>query len=399
MADDFIFTSGSLTEGHPDKLCDKISDALVDHFLAEDPLASVNAECAVATGILFLALRFAGGVTPDVAAVAREAIRKAGYTQGGFQARSCSIMTSLAEGTPHATQDERALDPADYDAFPAQHQVTLFGFACDQTPDYLPLPVALAHGMVRRLDALRGDGTLPGLMPDGQSQVSVEYRERRPARVATVALVSSVWPEGYGELTALRRDLEERVVRPVLAEQAPELAGDTQVLINPHGHLRQGGPELHAGLTGRKTAIDTYGEYARHSGAALSGKDPGRIDRAGAYAARQAARCVVAAGLARECEVQLSYGIGQARPIGLDVETFGTGTLPDEEIKRRLLAAFDFRPAAILARLGLRHLPHEQGRPFYEALATYGQMGRGDLALPWEEDGLAEGIMGRLGNW
>ena len=392
MADDFIFTSGSLTLGHPDKLCDKISDAVVDHFLTADPLARVNAECAVATGILFLALRFAGSATPDVAAVAREAIRTAGYTQGGFQARSCSIMTSLTEVERGATTDERDLDPADYDSLPAQHQVTLFGFACDQTPDYLPLPISLAHAIVRRLDRLRADGSLPGIMPDGQSQVSVEYRERRPARVATVALVSSIWPEGYETLAPLQRDLQEQVVRPVLAEQAQGLADDTQVLINPHGRLRQGGPEMHAGLTGRKTAMDTYGEYARHSGAALSGKDPGRIDRAGAYAARQAARCAVAAGLARECEVQLSYGIGQAQPVGLDVETFGTGRLPDEEIKRRLLATFDFRPAAILARLGLRHLPRELGRPFYEALAAYGQMGRDDLALPWEDDRLAEAL-------
>jgi S-adenosylmethionine synthetase len=391
MADDFIFTSGSLTVGHPDKLCDRISDAVVDRFLREDPLAQVNAECAVATGILFLALRYASPAAIEAAGVAREAIRAAGYTRGGFKAGSCSIMTSLGEmddGRP--CRDERDLDPAEYDAMPADHQVTLFGFACDQSPSYLPLPIHLAHAVARRMDALRGDGTLPGLMPDGQSQVSVAYRERRPAQVPAVAVVTGSWPEGYGEVASLQRDVEELVVRPVLEQEAPGLAGTTKVLVNPHGKLLQGGPEMHAGLTGRKTAIDTYGEYARHSGAALSGKDPGRIDRAGAYAARQAALCVVAAGLARECEVQLSYGIGLAQPLGLDVETFGTATLPDEEIKRRLRAAFDFRPAAILARLGLRHLPGERRAPFYEALATYGHMGRADLAPPWEDTAPAE---------
>ncbi len=394
MADDFIFTSGSLTVGHPDKLCDKISDALVDRFLADDPLASVNAECAVATGILFLALRFASTAEVDAATVAREALRAAGYTRGGFQAKSCSIMTSLSEVEPAPRIDACNLDPADYDCLPAQHQVTLFGFACDQSPSFLPLPIHLAHSIARRLDGLRAEGTLPGLMPDGQSQVSVAYRERRPAEVSAVTLVTSVWPEGYGDLASLQRELEERVVRPVLAEEARGLDRATRVLVNPHGRLEQGGPEMHAGLTGRKTAIDTYGEYARHSGAALSGKDPGRIDRAGAYAARQAARCVVAAGLARACEVQVSYGIGQARPLGVSVETFGTGTLSDEVLERRLVEVFDFRPAAVLARLGLRHLPRQAGRPVYEALATYGQMGRADLNVPWEDDSLAAALRG-----
>lgn len=393
MADDFIFTSGSLTVGHPDKLCDKISDAVVDRFLREDPLAQVNAECAVATGILFLALRYASREPIEVAGVAREAIRAAGYTRGGFRASSCSIMTSMAEiERERAAVDERALDPADYDAFAADHQVTLFGFACDQSPSRLPLPIHLAHAIARRLDRMRGDGTLPGLMPDGQSQVSVEYRERRPVRVPAVTLVTGSWPDGYDSLERLRRDVEDTVIRPALAEAAPGLTDDTQVLVNPHGKLLHGGPEMHAGLTGRKTAIDTYGEYARHSGSALSGKDPGRIERAGAYAARQAALCVVAAGLAGECEVQLSYGIGRAQPVGLDVETFGTAHLADEEIKRRLLGTFDFRPAAILARLGLRHLPSERDGPVYEALATYGQMGRNELSPPWEDTAQAEAL-------
>ena len=392
MMQDFVFTSESVTAGHPDKLCDRISDAIVDRFVALDPFARVEAECAVATGTLFLACRFASAARLDLPSIARETIAQTGYVGGAFDAATCSILTSLAESTTAARieLDEAELDDAGIEAIPATHQVTAFGFACRQTAELMPLPIVLAHRLARGLEGARGE--LPWLMPDGKVQVAVEYRSRRPARIHAVALIAALDPDRRPTPAELDEALRARVIEPAFA--AAELRPDprTRILINPGGPFLVGGPARHAGLTGRKTGIDSYGEYARHSGAALSGKDPARIDRIGAYAARWAAKNVVAAGLADACEVQLSWAIGLARPASLVVETFGTGKLGEEEIARRLERVFDFRPAAIVRAFDLRRLPARRPEGFFAALAAYGQVGRIDLDLPWERLDRAEAL-------
>ncbi|BCX19051.1 MAG: S-adenosylmethionine synthase [Geminicoccaceae bacterium] len=384
MMRDFVFTSESVTAGHPDKLCDRISDAIVDRFVALDPFARVEAECAVATGTLFLACRFASPVRLELPSIARETIARVGYVGGAFDAATCSILTSLAETTTAARLevDEADLDDAGLEAVVATHQVTAFGFACRQTAELVPLPIALAHRLARGLERARAE--LPWLMPDGKVQVAVEYRDRRPARIHALAIVAALDPDRRPTPAALEEALRARVVEPSFADAELRPDAKTRLLINPGGPFLVGGPARHAGLTGRKTAIDTYGEYARHSGAALSGKDPGRIDRIGAYAARWAAKNVVAAGLAESCEVQLSWTIGLARPVSLVVETFGTGRIAEEAIAERLARAFDFRPAAIVRAFDLRRLPGRRPDGFFEALAAYGQVGRADLDLPWE---------------
>lgn len=381
MMRDFIFTSESVTPGHPDKLCDQISDAVVDRFLALDPTARVEAECAVATGTLFLAVRFASTARIDLPAVARERIAEVGYVGGAFDAQSCAIMTSLTEITPSEPRPSAgaSLEEAQIEALPATHQVTVFGFACRQTDVLMPLPIVLAHRLARALAEARAE--LPWLMPDGKVQVAVEYRDRRPARIHAIALSAALDPERLTAPADLEEALRARVVAPALAMDGPGIDDRTTLLVNPGGPFLVGGPAHHAGLTGRKTAIDTYGEYARHSGAALSGKDPGRIDRIAAYAARWAAKTVVAAGLAESCEVQLSYTIGRTRPVSLGVETFGTGRIEEEAIAARLARVFDFRPAAIAEALALRRVGADG---LYAQLAVYGQVGRSDLDLPWE---------------
>jgi S-adenosylmethionine synthetase len=389
---DFVFTSESVTAGHPDKLCDRISDAIVDRFLALDPFARVEAECAVATGTLFLACRFASAVRLDLPSIARETIARTGYVGGAFDAAGCSILTSLAESTTAARleQDEAELDDPGIEAIAATHQVTAFGFACRQTAELMPLPIVLAHRLARGLERARSE--LPWLMPDGKVQVAVEYRGRRPARVHALALTAALDPDRRPAAAALEEALAARVVEPGFAGLEVRPDPRTRVLINPGGPFLVGGPARHAGLTGRKTAIDSYGEYARHSGAALSGKDPGRIDRIGAYAARWAAKNVVAAGLAEACEVQLSWTIGLARPVSLVVETYGTGRIAEEAIALRLARVFDFRPAAIVRAFDLRRLPARAPDGFFAELAAYGQVGRTDLDLPWERLDRAEAL-------
>jgi S-adenosylmethionine synthetase len=382
MNRNFVFTSESVTSGHPDKLCDQISDAIVDRYLAEDPTSRVIAECAVASGILFLAVHFASRAKVDLPEVARAVIEDVGYVGEGFNARDCTIMTTLQE-LPAPLPDGR-LNAADPDRVMAQQSVTVFGFACNHTPTMLPLPIHLAHKLARRLDLARLDGHLPYLAPDGQTQVGVTFRDRTPQRIYSVAIVTSQW-EGRAVAEArLREGVMEHVVMPAFQDEVIALDGRTQVAINPAGLVIGGGPALHAGLTGRKNAIDTYGEYCRHSGAALSGKDPGRIDRIGAYAVRHAAKQVVSAGLARECELAVSYSIGKARPVSVYAQTFGTGVLPDGILSARLERHFDFRPAAIARRFDLQRLPEQHPAGFYRKLAVYGQMGRLDLDPPWE---------------
>jgi S-adenosylmethionine synthetase len=389
MKQDFMFTSESVTEGHPDKLCDQISDALVDHFLQQDPYSQVIAECAVSTAIVFIAARFSSNARVDFAHIARQVIGQIGYDQQAFNAKTCSIVTSLKEQQHDGQrrEDEHALSEAEIDRITVKNQVTVFGFACDQTPSLMPLPVWLAHRLARRLTAVRLQKILPYLEPDGKTQVGVEYIDGRPFRVHSITVIASQSQPAAGggpDEKTLHDDLFETVIRPVFQDEAIKPDADTRIFINPDGAFVTGGPSVHSGLTGRKNAIDTYGEYSRHSGAALSGKDPSRIDRIGAYAARYAAKNVVAAGLARSCEVQLSYSIGLARPVSVQVETFGTGTLPDQKIADRIERHFDFRQAGIIRQFNLRRLPALIKGGFYRKLAAYGHVGRMDIGLPWE---------------
>jgi S-adenosylmethionine synthetase len=385
MQPDFVFSSESVTAGHPDKVCDQISDAIVDRFLRQDPLARVNAECAVSTSILFLSVKVRAQATVDAPAAAREVLREVGYAgNGAFDARSCTIMTNLHEipDEPRNRIDEEGLDDAAIDRIPARDQATVFGYACRDTDVGMPLPIWLAHRLSRRLFEVQRE--LDYLAPDGKTQVAVEYRGFRPIRIHSVSLVACQYQLNHPAASALESDLRERVIIPAFKGLPITPDDRTRIAINPDGPQVPGGPAMHAGLTGRKTAVDGYGEFSRHNAAAMSGKDPSRIDRVGCYAARHAARHVVSAGLAERCEVQLSYSIGLARPVSVLVQTFGTGTLPDEKLSERISEVFDFRPAAIVRRFGLRSLPARRQGVFYRNLATYGQVGREDLDLPWE---------------
>jgi S-adenosylmethionine synthetase len=385
MKQDFMFVSESVTEGHPDKLCDQISDAVLDQFLREDPLARSIIECAVSTGIVFIAARFHSRATVDIPHIARQVIAQVGYDQKDFNAKTSSIMTSINElPGSDAAVDEREMSAAEIDKAGAENSATVFGYACDHTAAALPLPIWLAHKLARRISTVRLARQLPYLRPDAKAQVGVEFRDRRPARIHSVTLLASHVPHAAPAPERLRADLIEHVVEPAFFEEPVRPDAATAIFVNPNGPIPNGGPALHAGLTGRKNAIDTYGEFARHSGAALSGKDPRRIDRVGAYAARYAAKNVVAAGLASECEVTLSYTIGRARPVSVQIESFGSGTVSDNEIAKRVEAQFDFRPAAIVRQFNLRQLPTLNKSGFYRKLAAYGHVGRMDMGLPWE---------------
>jgi S-adenosylmethionine synthetase len=379
-----IFTSESVTPGHPDKLCDQISDATVDAFLHQDEAAHVVAECAISTGVLFIAARFAARASVDIPALARGVIADAGYVDDSFDARSCSILTSFTalDGA------ERAAAKSDE---PAHEQANAFGYACRDTPALMPLPIWLAHRLARELDAARGRGA-PFLAPDGKTQVSVQYRDGKPERIHSLTLIAAT-RDGVAKPAALGEAMRELVIARAFADEALKPDAQCRININPGGPYLVGGPAKHSGLTGRKTGIDTYGEYARQSGAALSGKDPSRIDRVGAYAARHAAKNVVAAKLAERCEVHLAYAIGVAKPISVSVDTFGTGELEDEEIAARLETTLDFRPAAIEKRFGLRdRAAHANDPGFFRVLAVYGQVGRLDLDLPWERTDAVEAL-------
>ena len=386
MIRNFIFSSESVTEGHPDKLCDQISDAIVDFFLSQDPQARIRAECAVSSAIIFIAARFRSKVKTDFSRIARKVIQRIGYEHEDFNERICSILT-----TPNVMPvlakdqfDEKRLTDKEIDKIPARNQVTVFGFACDHTPTLLPYPIWLAHRMARQLTAIRRIQALPYLMPDGKVQVGIEFKERQPKRIHSVTVTANQQDYKKPSLRQLRADIRKHVIMPVFEEEPLRPDRRTKIIVNPEGPYL-GGPTYHSGLTGRKNAIDTYGEFSRHSGKALSGKDPLRIDRIGAYAARYAAKNVVAAGLATECEILLSYSIGVTQPVSLQVFTFGTGKIEDKEIARLVRDHFDFRLAAILRDLNLRHLPAEAGGRFYQELAAYGHFGRTDMDLPWEK--------------
>jgi S-adenosylmethionine synthetase len=381
MESEFMFTSESVTEGHPDKVCDQISDAVVGHYLRQDAGARVIVECAISTGVVFVSVKFRASASVDVGDVARDVIRRVGYEENGFNARTCAVMTSLTELPPRVSAEPGSVSASLGDALLVEDQATLFGFACDHTPTLMPMPLALAHSLARRLDVARRQD-LTYLAPDGKTQVGVEFRGHRPTRIHSVTILASQREKGCPGPAVLERDLRDHVLGSAFGEGlAPD--AKTRIAINPDGPIIGGGPAFHAGLTGRKTAVDTYGEFSRHSGAALSGKDVSRIDRVGAYAARCAARNVVAARLAELCEVQLSYSVGLPGPVSVQVETYGTARVPESEISRRIKRCFDFRLASIIERLGLRETVVRDG-DFLRKLAVYGHFGRSDLALPWE---------------
>ncbi|MCU0803558.1 MAG: methionine adenosyltransferase [Burkholderiales bacterium] len=380
---EMIFTSESVTPGHPDKLCDQISDAAVDAFLQQDEDARIIVECAIATGVLFLAARFAAQANVDMPTLARGVIADVGYTGESFDARSCSILTSFTPLDGSARPDARR-DGSE----PAQEQANAFGFACRETAAFMPMPIWLAHKLARELEAARGRG-LDWLGPDGKTQVAVHYRDGKPVGINSLTITAATADRPLRK-SMVEEAMRELVIKRAFRDEALRPDASCTVHVNPGGPYLVGGPAKHSGLTGRKNGIDTYGEYARQSGAALSGKDPSRIDRIGAYAARHAAKNIVAAGLAERCEVHLSYAIGSAHPISVAVDTFDTGRIPDDDIADRVLQAADFRPAAIEARFGLRRRAAAAGeRGFFKPLAVYGQVGRVDLDVPWEAVDLA----------
>jgi S-adenosylmethionine synthetase len=379
----YLFTSESVTEGHPDKLADQISDAVLDAYLAQDPLARVACETSVTTGLVLLFGEISAQAQVNAARVARDTITEVGYTstEFGLDAEHSAVLVSLDQQSPDIAQGvNRALeirhgkDHDDYlDSVGAGDQGMVFGFASDETPEYLPTPIALAHDLSRRLAEARKGGAIPYLRPDGKSQVTVEYEGERPVRVDTVVISAQHSPDV--SLEQIRADIVAGVIRPGIPEG---LFDDrTRIFVNPTGRFVVGGPHGDAGLTGRKIIVDTYGGYARHGGGAFSGKDPTKVDRSGAYAARYVAKNVVAAGLARRLEVQIAYAIGVARPVSIFVESFGTSKFTNGELAELIAAHFDLRPAAIIEQLDLR-------RPLYRQTAAYGHFGRTDLDLPWE---------------
>jgi S-adenosylmethionine synthetase len=346
----------------------------------------VIAECAVSKGILFIASRFAARASVDITGTARQVIAQIVYDQEEFNAHNCSITTSFTELAVNSDSaiDERTFDDEAIERVTAKNMANAFGYACTQTAAMLPLPIWLAHKLARRLAAVRLQKQLRYLAPDGKCQVGVEFVDRRPTRIHTITLVASQLEGGLPDVAKLKKDLCEFVIEPVFLDEEIKPDARTEIFVNPEGAFVVGGPSSHSGLTGRKTAVDTYGEYSRNSETALSGKDPSRIDRVGVYAARHAAKNVVAACLAQECEVHLNYAIGQARPVSIQVTTHGTGKIPDEEIGALVARHFDFRPAAIISRFNLRSLPALFRGGFYKRLAVYGHVGRMDMGLPWE---------------
>jgi S-adenosylmethionine synthetase len=391
MRKDFVFTSESVTEGHPDKLCDQISDAIVDHFLIQDPYARLRIECAVSSAIVFIAGHFATTAKVDLTHVARKVIKRIGYDQQDFNSKTCSILTAPQGSSPdkYFLFNEHEMTEKEIEKIAVKTQATVFGFACDQTPNFMPLPIWLARRLSRQLSTVRLQGTLPYLMPDGKVQVAVEYKDRIPRRIHSLTVTASQRSVHRPSMKTLHSDIRETVINPVFEDQDIKLDKKTRLFVNPDGPFL-GGPGVHSGLTGRKSGVDTYGEFSRHSGNALSGKDPSRIDRVGAYVARYAAKNVVAAGLAKECEITLSYAIGLTRPVSVHVETFGTEAMADSRIKDLVEKLFDFRLAGILKAFNLRHLSAMNPDGFYQKLAAYGHFGRMDMDLPWEKTDKAD---------
>lgn len=391
MAKRKLFTSESVTEGHPDKICDQISDALLDAFLKQDPYSRVACETSVTTGLVLVAGEVTTEGYVDIPRVVRETIRSLGYTRAkfGFDADTCAVITSIDEQSPDIAMGvNKALEARrgevtdnEIEAIGAGDQGLMFGFAVNETPELMPLPIALSHRLSQRLAQVRKDRMVNYLRPDGKTQVTVEYVDDRPVRIDTIVISTQHHP--LVDHDTIERDLKRLVIDAVVPSEL--LDEQTKYLINPTGRFVIGGPQGDAGLTGRKIIVDTYGGYARHGGGAFSGKDPTKVDRSGAYAARYVAKNVVAAGLADKCEVQIAYAIGVARPVSVRVDTFGTGKIADEMIEDLIEAHFDLRPAGIIKALDLR-------RPIYRQTAAYGHFGRPDLDLPWERTDRADAL-------
>jgi S-adenosylmethionine synthetase len=379
----YLFTSESVTEGHPDKVCDAVSDAVLDAIYTNDPQARVACECIATTGLILVTGEITTTCYVDIPKVVRATIREIGYTDAafGFDADSCGVITSVKEQSPdiamgvNCAQEARGttLSEADIEALGAGDQGMMFGFACSETPELMPLPIMLAHRLAKRLAIVRKEGILPYLRPDGKSQVTVEYRHGKPVRVDTVVIAAQHNPDVDEDL--LRADILQHVIKAII--HPPMLDAETKVWINSTGRFVTGGPEGDSGLTGRKIIVDTYGGMVPHGGGCFSGKDPTKVDRSASYAARWVAKNVVAAGLAERCQLQLAYTIGVAKPVSLNVETFGTGVISDDKIEALIREHFNLCPGAILRDLGLR-------RPIYRATASYGHFGRTDIDAPWE---------------
>ena len=385
-----FFTSESVTEGHPDKICDQISDAVLDALLEKDPNSRVACETATTTGMVMVMGEISTNCYVDIPKIARDVIRDIGYVRAkfGFDADTCSVISSIHEqsadialGVDKALEAKESDGYSESDATGAGDQGMMFGFACDETPELMPMPISLAHKLALRLTEVRKNGTLSYLRPDGKTQVTVEYDDDTPVRVDTVVVSSQHSPNV--SLDVIRKDIIENVIKPIIPTEL--IDENTKYFINPTGRFVIGGPMGDSGLTGRKIIVDTYGGYARHGGGAFSGKDPTKVDRSAAYAARYAAKNVVAAGLAKKCEIQLAYAIGVAKPVSVLVDTFGTGTVSEDILSKAIDRVFDLRPSAIIRDLDLR-------RPIYRQLAAYGHLGREDLGVAWEKTDRADSL-------
>ena len=405
MSKRYLFTSESVTEGHPDKVCDQISDTILDAILSQDETGRVAAEVVVNTGLVLITGEITSTAQVNFVELVRKKIAEIGYVDAdnGFSANSCAVLVALDEQSPDISQGvssahetRHTLTEDELDRIGAGDQGIVFGYACNETPELMPLPISLAHRIARRLAAVRKTGELGYLRPDGKTQVSIAYEDGHPVGIDTI-LISTQHDPAIGDITdndavqkKIKADLWETVVQPVFADISIKPDANTRYLVNPTGKFVIGGPQGDAGLTGRKIIVDTYGGYSRHGGGAFSGKDPTKVDRSAAYACRYVAKNIVAAGLAEKCELQLGYAIGVARPVSVFVETFGTGKVGDDILLDLVTKHFELRPAGIIQSLNLRQLPAERSGRFYQDVAAYGHFGRNDLDLPWEQTDKAD---------
>lgn len=405
MSRRYLFTSESVTEGHPDKICDQISDTILDALLTQDPKSRVAAEVVVNTGLVLITGEITSKAQVNYVDLARKKIAEIGYTDAdnGFSANSCSVLVALdeqsadiAQGVDAATETREQKSEEELDAIGAGDQGLMFGYACNETPELMPMPISLAHRISRQLAKMRKSGELPYLRPDGKTQVTVIYEDGKPVGIDTI-LISTQHTATIGDLTdntavqgKIKADLWSAVVQPAFADIDIKPDAETKFLVNPTGKFVIGGPQGDSGLTGRKIIIDTYGGYSRHGGGAFSGKDPTKVDRSAAYACRYVAKNIVAAGLADKCEVQLSYAIGVAKPMSMMIETFGTAKVDEDKLLEVVKQHFELRPAGIIQTFNLQYLPVERGGRFFQDVAAYGHVGRTDLDLPWEKTDKAE---------
>ncbi len=408
-AKNFLFTSESVTEGHPDKVCDQISDAILDEFLTKDNKSRVAAETTVTTGMALVCGEITSDCYVDIPSVVRQTIKNIGYVGengGGFDYKTCAVLTSIDEQSSdiaggvnkalEARNENADTSAMETEEIGAGDQGIMFGYACDETPELMPLPISLAHKLSYRLSRVRKKGIVDYLRPDGKSQVTVEYKDGKPSRIHTI-LISTQHDPVIGTISdnskvqeIIKNDIRQNVIDFVFKNERIKPDENTIILVNPSGRFVIGGPQGDAGVTGRKIIVDTYGGYSRHGGGAFSGKDPTKVDRSAAYAARYVAKNIVKAGLAEKCEIELAYAIGVAEPISVLVDTFGTGKISDEDLAELVNNNFDLRPVGIIKKFDLRNLPAKNGGKFYQKLAAYGHMGRTDIDVPWEETDKAE---------